>query len=46
MRQLTVNNAKNKSIYLQDNKYIKCVHPSPLSANNGFFNSQVFIKVE
>ena len=41
------NFAKNKSIFIEDkNRIITGIHPSPLSANNGFFNSGIFKKVE
>ena len=28
------------------NNIITAVHPSPFSANNGFFNSGIFLKIE
>lgn len=39
--------AQSKSILINDKKHkiLSCTHPSPLSANNGFFNSNIFIKV-
>ena len=41
------NFAKAKETYiLNKERIIKGVHPSPLSAHNGFFNSNLFIKVE
>lgn len=41
------NFAKAKEVFIEDkNRIIKCVHPSPLAARNGFFNSNVFKKVE
>ena len=41
------NFAKAKETYiLNKERIIKGVHPSPLSAHNGFFNSNIFIKVE
>jgi uracil-DNA glycosylase len=41
------NFAKSKETYiLNKERIIKGVHPSPLSAHNGFFNSNLFIKVE
>jgi len=41
------NFAKAKEIFIENkNKIVKCTHPSPLSARNGFFNSGVFKKVE
>ena len=36
---------KASSINLQDNSVIKSAHPSPFSANNGFFGSKPFSKV-
>ena len=36
---------KVASINLQDNSVIKSAHPSPFSANNGFFGSKPFSKV-
>ena len=36
---------KASSINLQDNSVIKSTHPSPFSANNGFFGSKPFSKV-
>lgn len=41
------NNAKTKAKFIKNkNKIISGVHPSPLSAHNGFFNSGIFKKVE
>lgn len=41
------NYAKDKIKYIQNNnRIIYCVHPSPLSANKGFFHSGIFRKVE
>jgi uracil-DNA glycosylase len=41
------NFAKAKEVFIEDkDRIIKCVHPSPLAARNGFFNSNVFKKVE
>ncbi len=41
------NFAKAKEVFIEDkNRIVKCVHPSPLAARNGFFNSNVFKKVE
>ena len=41
------NFAKAKEKYiLNKERIINGVHPSPLSAHNGFFNSNIFIKVE
>jgi uracil-DNA glycosylase len=42
------NNAKSKSKFIKNNNnnIITGVHPSPLSAFNGFFNSGIFKKVE
>ena len=46
------NYAKDKSKIILQDKYgsekriIRGVHPSPLSAHNGFFNSSIFKKVE
>jgi uracil-DNA glycosylase len=37
--------AKEKYILIKE-RIINGVHPSPLSAHNGFFNSNIFIKVE
>jgi uracil-DNA glycosylase len=39
--------AQSKSILITEEKHkiISCTHPSPLSANNGFFGSNVFIEV-
>ena len=37
--------AKECLIYNKE-RIIKCVHPSPLSAHNGFFGSGIFKKVE
>jgi uracil-DNA glycosylase len=41
------NNAKSKAKFIDINKHniISGVHPSPLSAKRGFFNSNIFIKV-
>ena len=41
------NNAKNKKKLIDDDKHIiiSGVHPSPLSASRGFFNSNIFLKV-
>lgn len=39
-------NAKKKMELIKNNKrIITCVHPSPLSCNKGFFNSEVFKKI-
>ena len=39
------NDAKEKAKYISNKHYIiKCVHPSPLSASRGFFNSKIFTK--
>jgi uracil-DNA glycosylase len=39
--------AKAKGFYVKDkNKIVKGVHPSPLAAHNGFFNSNIFKEVE
>lgn len=39
--------AQNKEKYINDeNRIIKCIHPSPLSAYRGFFNSNLFIDIE
>ena len=45
------NYAKSKEKFIGNNNnnknnIVNGVHPSPLSANNGFFNSKIFIKVE
>jgi uracil-DNA glycosylase len=41
------NFAKSKEKYISNkNNIISGVHPSPLSANNGFFNSNIFRRVE
>jgi uracil-DNA glycosylase len=41
------NYAKNKTKIIQDDaRCVKGVHPSPLSAHNGFFNSNLFIDIE
>jgi uracil-DNA glycosylase len=41
------NFAKKKEFYiLNKERIIYGVHPSPLSAHNGFFKSNIFIKVE
>ena len=41
-------NAKMKKKYINDDKnhIIEGIHPSPLSAHNGFFNSNIFIKID
>ena len=41
------NNAKSKIKYIDQNKHkiISGVHPSPLSANRGFFGSNIFKRV-
>lgn len=41
------NNAKSKSKLIDNNKHyiINSIHPSPLSAYNGFFNSNIFIQI-
>jgi len=41
------NNAKSKAKFIDEDKHhiISGVHPSPLSASRGFFNSSIFIKV-
>ena len=41
------NNAKSKAKFIDEDKHhiITGVHPSPLSANRGFFNSNIFIRV-
>lgn len=40
------NNAKNKIKIIQNkDRIITCVHPSPLSANRGFFGSKIFTKI-
>tara|TARA_A100001015_G_scaffold321347_1_gene451631 strand:+ start:5478 stop:6179 length:702 start_codon:yes stop_codon:yes gene_type:complete len=41
------NNAKSKSKLIEEDKHVivKGIHPSPLSANRGFFNSGIFKKV-
>lgn len=36
------NHARQKKIYLLNNIIVEGVHPSPLSAHNGFFNSNIF----
>lgn len=39
--------AQSKEKFIKNkNRIIKEVHPSPLSANNGFFNSNIFKKIE
>jgi uracil-DNA glycosylase len=40
------NFAKSKIKYIDDDRCIECVHPSPLSASKGFFNSDIFKRVE
>lgn len=42
------NNAKAKKKFITDTKnyIITGTHPSPMSANNGFFNSNIFKKIE
>ena len=41
------NYAKSKNVFIKDkDKIINGVHPSPLSAYQGFFNSNIFIQVE
>jgi uracil-DNA glycosylase len=40
------NFAINKKKYILNNKIITGVHPSPLSAHNGFFNSNIFKNIE
>ncbi len=41
------NFAKAKDKFIENkNRIIKGVHPSPLSANNGFFNSGIFTRIE
>ncbi len=37
--------AKSKTNYINNNKIFNTVHPSPLSAHNGFFGCKVFIKI-
>ena len=41
------NNAKSKEKYIDEDKHIIItgVHPSPLSANRGFFNSNIFNRI-
>merc|ERR1712065_123179 len=41
------NNAKSKEKYIDNDNHIIItgVHPSPLSANRGFFNSNIFNKI-
>lgn len=40
------NNAKKKMSYIKNkDRIITCVHPSPLSAYNGFFKSNIFIEI-
>ena len=38
--------AHKKSMYIKNNKYVKGIHPSPLSAHRGFFGSNIFKSVE
>jgi uracil-DNA glycosylase len=39
--------AQTKEQFIEDkSRIIKCVHPSPLSAYRGFFDSKVFLKIE
>jgi len=40
------NSKKKKKIINDENRIIECVHPSPLSCYNGFFNSNIFKKIE
>uniref|UniRef100_A0A6C0HDW3 Uracil-DNA glycosylase-like domain-containing protein n=1 Tax=viral metagenome TaxID=1070528 RepID=A0A6C0HDW3_9ZZZZ len=41
------NFAKSKEKFIKNKeRIVECVHPSPFSANNGFFHSGVFKKVE
>jgi uracil-DNA glycosylase len=41
------NFAKNKKKFITNNNMVvEGVHPSPLSAFNGFFNSNIFSKIE
>ena len=40
------NYAINKSKFINKDRIVQGVHPSPLSANRGFFNSNIFINVE
>lgn len=41
------NFAKSKEIFIENkNNIIKCSHPSPLACKYGFFNSNIFKKVE
>ncbi len=41
------NFAKSKHVFIQNKEnIITGVHPSPLSANNGFFGSNLFKKIE
>ena len=40
------NYAHKKTMYIKNNKYIKGIHPSPLSAPRGFFGSNIFKSVE
>ena len=40
------NYAQKKSMYIKNNKYVKGIHPSPLSAHRGFFGSNIFKSVE
>lgn len=40
------NNAKEKTKIIKNkDRIISCVHPSPLSAYNGFFGSKIFIEI-
>lgn len=41
------NSAKNKTTFIENNeRIITGVHPSPLSANKGFFGSNIFVNLE
>ena len=40
------NYAKKKVKLVDEHRFVTCVHPSPLSANRGFFNSGIFKKTE
>ena len=41
------NYAKSKKIFIKNkHNIIEGVHPSPFSANKGFFNSNIFIEIE
>lgn len=40
------NNAKSLSAYIEHNKVFTAVHPSPFSADKGFFGSNIFRNVE